>query len=687
MRTLDIEKLTRFFLAVTLIMPLVFVPSSFIFPFIVPKILFFRSMTFFGVGGYLLLLAADWKRYKPSKDPITAVVFLFLLSFGISSFIGVDWYRSLWDSHERMLGFFTLMHYGLFFLVLTRVVHTWKEWRFLLRMLLGAGILVMLLGVWQQYIDPQVLLNRGSNRVSATLGNAIYFSGFGFYLFATGILLALKEKMKSGWWWFSAVGSGLGFFGIFLGGTRGTFLGLLVAVSASLLVMLLTKQGSATLRRNAAIGLISLVIVCGLLVIFRDSALIRSIPTVNRLSDITSERISENTRIMAWQIAGIAWQEKPVFGWGPNNYYYAFNQYYNPIFLRYGLTETWFDNAHSALLNTLAVQGIVGAILYLGLFVVPMYMLYAAWKKEKIDFSFALVSFGFLLGHFVHNMVVFENPVSYMYFFFFLAFVVQQTKSTEDPVLQSNAQQVPSTTIAIVLCAVLLFVYVTNINPARANTAALRMVIAAQTNVADVLPWFDRATLIPTPHIDDIRMDFARNAPSAVQLYLQNNQQEDALTATDAAIIALEKNIALHPLDIRFHLTYAELLKIKGLLINDNSYLLQAEEVLNQALTLSPKRQQLMYNLAEIKQRLGKPEEAKELYERAINDYDEIAESWWRLALLYVEQQDREKAIQIIEEAKERGARFKKADNQIVEQYINPQPLNIRLEDGTTVTE
>ena len=45
--------------------PLVVIPASFIFPFIVPKILLFRSLTAVLIGAYALLLFINWEEYKP----------------------------------------------------------------------------------------------------------------------------------------------------------------------------------------------------------------------------------------------------------------------------------------------------------------------------------------------------------------------------------------------------------------------------------------------------------------------------------------------------------------------------------------------------------------------------------------------------------------------------------------------
>ena len=106
-------------LALTFFVPLVVLPSSFIFPFIVPKILLFRSLIGLLFGAYLLLCTMHWEKYRPRISALHVAVLGFFLSFALSTFFGVDWYRSFWDNHERMLGLFTLSHYVLFYFFLT----------------------------------------------------------------------------------------------------------------------------------------------------------------------------------------------------------------------------------------------------------------------------------------------------------------------------------------------------------------------------------------------------------------------------------------------------------------------------------------------------------------------------------------------------------------------------------------
>jgi len=115
------EIIIKYLVYLTFSVPIIVLPQSFIFPFIVPKILILRSLVLIMFGAYILLLSSNWQKYRPKLTPISIAVLLFLLSFIISTFAGVDPYHSFWDNHERMLGLFTIMHYIILYFVATAI--------------------------------------------------------------------------------------------------------------------------------------------------------------------------------------------------------------------------------------------------------------------------------------------------------------------------------------------------------------------------------------------------------------------------------------------------------------------------------------------------------------------------------------------------------------------------------------
>ncbi|MBP9732052.1 MAG: O-antigen ligase family protein [Candidatus Magasanikbacteria bacterium] len=663
-----IRRLLPYLISATFIMPLILL-NNYIFPFIVPKIVFFRSLVLIIAGCYSLLLISNFSKYRPRFSFLTTSILLFWLSFAISTFTGVDWYRSFWDNHERMLGLFTITHYTILYLVASSVLESDREWNTVFRSVLILGSLVMLIGVWQKFVNPQALLNSGSWRVSATLGNSIYYSGYGLFLMFLGVLQYFREQSKN--WKYTALGVGLlGFFGIFFGGTRGAILGMLAGfITLTFCYVVLERQKSKT-RTLVTYLAVAGVLLLSLLFAFRQTTFVSGIPGLGGLLNTSfSLNSTENTRPMAWKTAVDAWKEKPLFGWGPNNFYYAFNEHYNPQFLKFGWNETWFDNAHSVIFNTLTVQGIVGISTYLLIYVAACILIYVGVRRGLIRKQVGYISASFLVAHFVGLVTVFENPTSYLYFFVFLAFVAFSTRTVvlrkkkvdeekEDSVVvkknntTENRTNVSTGLVVMVGIMVFLLAYITNIAPARANKATITAIQKIYAGTTDA-SLYDDALEFSSPHIDDIRNDISRTALSALPQLVQQGKGEQALILFNETVEELKKNQLLHPLDVRTHFVLSQLYEFGYQATQNKEFLTQSETTLRQAVYLSPKRQQFLYALSQNLIQQGKLSEAEEILKRSIDDFENIGEGWVRLALVYAAQNKTVEAKEIAEKVLE----------------------------------
>lgn len=659
----------QFLVGLSFFMPLVVLPSSFIFPFIVPKILMLRSIVLIMLAAYALLLAINWQKYRPRLTLMNLAVFGFWLSFTISTFVGIDWYRSFWDNHERMLGLFTVSHYVLFYFIIIATIRTKEEWHTLTRWFIGAASIVMVIGFLQKFIDPEILLNRGSGRVASTLGNPIYVSGYGLFLLFFAALSYVQTRATDATWRYLCVGAGvLGFLGIFLGGTRGTFLGLLTAVAVLLLIFAI-----CTKERKYQLGIVGIVVVgivaLGSAFVFKQSPIVQAITPLKRLVSIDFANLENNTRVMAWGIALDAFTEKPVFGWGPNNFYYAFNQYYRPEFLRYGYGETWFDNAHNIVVNTLSTRGAFGIITYLSVFaIVGLLLIRARTRGSLNNIEFAIL-LAFFVGHFVHNIFVFENPTSYLYFFFALGYVTVRTQSGDDAIV--GEYQPLSTPLVVTTGAVLLLMlYIFNINPANANTATLRAIQAVYQGRG--LEAYQLASSIPGPHIDDVRNDFARTVSQVVPQLMEANRQDDAVELINLSISELEKNQVLHPMDIRVHLMISQLYQQRAAIRQNGADIMQAIQQLEAAREYSPRRQQLLFSLGSMYTMVGNTTTAEGLYLEARDLDPVVGEAYVQLVRYYTQIGDASSTQAIAREALSATptVRFRDSDRTFIENTL-----------------
>lgn len=658
----SIESVIKLLIYCTFFIPLVLAPNSFIFPFIVPKVLLLRSLIIAMLSGYILLLVINYQEYRPRLTSISLALAAFLLSFALSTFVGVDAYHSFWDNHERMLGLFTIVHYIIYYFICSAVFKTWSEWKRALQIFLVAGSLVMFVGVIQK-INPDFLLNQGSDRVASTLGNAIYVGGYGLFLFFVAMLLIVKEKVLS----LRLVNAGLALLallGLFFSGTRGSLLGLMAGLGVIVVGYSVLLKGNRKVRRSLLGIMGGVVVVLGVLFAFRHTDFVAHIPAVGRLLTTSLNGGTSDTRLIAWKIGVESWKERPLFGWGPNNFFYAFNKYYNPRSLEYGYSETWFDNAHNIIINTLTVQGLFGVLSYWAIFVVALLTMWQSSENREKKVHLVVWTSAFLVAHLVQNITVFENPTSYLYFVFWLALMNRLgsalffADSSEKPAIASPDRQIGSILIGATLTVGVVVVFIFNIQPARANKKTLLALQELSQNPVAGLTVAKDAIAFSSPHVDDIRGDIARTITDILGSNYKKMDKNTSGALLAIAYDALKQNVALHPADVRTYLLLAQLGQLGYAITNNAQYIVDAEKYMTTGLQYSPKRQQFLYTLANFEVQLGKNDRAVELLEQALDDNPKILETYWRFAYLYQIIGQNEKARQILALAHERGLSF-----------------------------
>lgn len=684
-----IVKAIKFLIYATFFVPLVVFPASFIFPFIVPKILIFRSLVTLMMACYVLLLAVNWNEFKPKFSVINIALAVFLLSFGISTFAGVDPYHSFWDNHERMLGFFTIFHYIAYYFICTSVFKDWTDWNKALKVFLSAGSLVMLIGILQHY-KSGLLLNQDIDRVSSTLGNSIYVGGYGMFLIFVSFLLFVKEKNKS-WKYLEVVAGLLALIGMFFSGTRGSILGVVAGIAVAVLGYIIVLRDFPKTRKillAIAVGGTAIIV---LLYSFRQTSFVQSIPAVNRTINTSFESVKNSPRWIAWEVALESWKEKPVFGWGPNNFFYAFNAHYEPKSLEFGYGETWFDNAHNIIMNTLAVQGAVGLVSYLFIFVAAISALVVARRKNNIELHVVVVGMSFLIAHLVQSITVFENPTSYLYFMFWLAMigslVMNQEISSSVGVKNNNKvnninpnKNLGSGSMVTVGLIAVLLLFIFEIQPARANMKTLDALKYLGAQPATGLELMKTALAFNSPHIDDIRSDLTRSAIQALSSENNGLGKDKSLEMLNISLEALQANVVLHPYDIRNYLTLSQLSQVGYALTKDLKFIEQYGSNLELALKYSPKRQQIIYNIANFYLEIGKTDDSVKALKQTIDDDPKISEGYWRLAYVYRLSGQMDKAKGVLDLAAKNGVIFSAAEGSTIAQILAPLPT-------TTITQ
>jgi O-antigen ligase len=595
--------------------------------------------------------------------------------------VGVDPYHSFWDNHERMLGLFTIFHYVAYYFICSSVFKNWTDWNKALKVFLFAGSLAMLVGIIQHF-KSGILLNQDTTRVASTLGNSIYVGGYGLFLIFVAFLIFIKETNKT-WKWLGLGAGALAVLGMFFSGTRGSILGLVAGMGVAILGYIIVLRDFPKTRKILAGVAVAGVAVISLLYVFRQTSFVQNIPAIGRTMNTSFEGVKNSPRWIAWEVAVESWKEKPVFGWGPNNFFYAFNAYYQSRSLEFGYGETWFDNAHNIIMNTLAVQGAFGLASYLFIFFAAIITLVLARRKNILELHTAVIGIAFLVAHLVQNVTVFENPTSYLYFMFWLAMAGSLSVKREEPVnagtknngkiLNLSPNKVVGTGAVVTTGLVLLLVlFIFEIQPARANMKTLEVLKLLSYQPATGLEAMKSALAFNSPHIDDIRGDITRTVAQILTNGGGKLTKDQAMEMLNIAIEALQANVILHPYDIRNYLVLSQLGQIGYALTNDPAFIGQYGENLELALKYSPKRQQIIYNLANFYLQIGKSDEAVKSLEQTIQDDPKISEGYWRLAYVHRLLGRLDKSIEALQLADKNGVVFKPEEQSVIAQILAP---------------
>ena len=157
---------------------------------------------------------------------------------------------------------------------------------------------------------------------------------------------------------------------------------------------------------------------------------------------------------MIWGMAYQGVKEKPILGWGQDNYSYVFAKYYDPAMYN---QEQWFDRTHDVFYDWLIAAGFLGLIAYLVLFLSAIYTL---WRKTDDNWSVTerAVLTGMLVAYFVHNIFVFDNLASYIFFFTILAFI--NTRGQGGRTLTHKPLVADDYVLIVDIVAVIVLVYV-----------------------------------------------------------------------------------------------------------------------------------------------------------------------------------------------------------------------------------
>jgi tetratricopeptide (TPR) repeat protein len=340
----------------------------------------------------------------------------------------------------------------------------------------------------------------------------------------------------------------------------------------------------------------------------------------NSLKRIVREEfnLSGDNRVAVWRSGIEGWKEKPLLGWGPENYDLVFARHFDSrIFLpEYG-ANLWYDRAHNIVADTLAMGGILGMLSYLGLFAGAFYVLWKKFLAGQLYFITAGVFTVLLFSYFFQNLTVFDMISSYMMFFMVLGFIGSLESEKEEEVSrQNNPSSLGLITIVSILCIFVASFFTFVIQPMRSSSYMIKAIRTPDLEARIYL--YEKALGISPLGRYQMRETLERETFILLdQERIESISMEKRKRILDFVSQELEKNIEESPLLFSSYLKLGRVYNIYAKVV-DQSKLDRASEVLEKAVEVSPTYQQAYWYLSQTRLFQGDLEEAIKLAEKAI---------------------------------------------------------------------
>ncbi|MBI4065737.1 O-antigen ligase family protein [Candidatus Kaiserbacteria bacterium] len=561
------------------------VADGYFFPFITGKAFYLRTLIEIAVSAWIVLALLD-REYRPRFSWIGAAIIGFVAWMFIADAFAINATKAFWSNFERMEGWVLLIHLlGLFFAssAILRVEKKWKAW-----FLASIGVSVILIGYALLQLNGSLAIHQGSTRIDATLGNSAYLAVY--LLFSTFIALWLALTEKYAWlkWSLIVIAVMEGIL-IFFTETRGTIIGLVLALTLAAVLTLITAGGRA--RRAAAIGLAFIILASAAFYAARDSAFVQNNHVLQRIASISIN--DGQTRFTIWKMAFKGVLERPLTGYGQEGFNYIFNKHYEPSLFK---QEQWFDRAHNAFIDWLTAGGIPAFLLYISLFGSAIFLL---WRNTQLSRPERIALTAVLVGYAIHNIFVFDNLYSYIYFFAILALIDSQVSRPIE-----KLENIPEltledgTTYALPIAAVALLalIWFVNISGIKTASGLIKSISPNPSGISENISAFEELSSRSSFAAQEIREQMVSFAGAIAGNQSVTNEQKQKMAIL--AITESQKQVAEYPLDARGHLQLSYAYRIAG-------YAADALKEIKIASQLSPKKEQFLIETGIIEWDIG----------------------------------------------------------------------------------
>ncbi len=586
-----------------------YISDGMLFPFITGKNFAFRIIVEICFALWIGL-AVMRKDFRPRLTLLVKAVTVFVVVVFLADLFSPNSYRAFFANYERMEGFMMIFHLYLYFLILVSVFRK-RDWTVFFHMTLIGSFAVSFIGLIQK-LGLSVSL-QGGFRVDSTIGNPTYLAAY--LLFHLWLLCLLTYRF----WdkvWLRFLYAGLFVFEfmiLYFTATRGAVLALLIVAVMFLVALTILwnkvfyKKEAKTysLARVLAIAfLASIIIVPLFLWSIRNTEFVSSTNVLRRLTNYSLQERTIQSRFHIWHMSFQGALERPIFGWGQENYYIVFQKFYEPELYS---SEPWFDRSHNIIFDWMIHTGFVGLLSFLSIFGILFWKIIEWIRREAKMRWEGLVLLALYLTYLLQNFFVFDNLNTYLLLFGFLAytnFAVDpseeiSSKLTQQQISATSRVRAQGTALSFLAFLVLIFVgYFIHLKPIWEGRALIRALGVNQGGSVDErIAAFREALSFHTFGDTEVREQLANAARNI--LTDDKYTPEEKKRLVEFAKEEFTKELSdTKSRDVKHMLFLASVLDRAANL--DPHYIIEAEGLIKDAIVISPRKQILYFELVQV---------------------------------------------------------------------------------------
>ena len=350
----------------------------------------------------------------------------------------------------------------------------------------------------------------------------------------------------------------------------------------------------------------------------KDTSFVRSNPTLARLTSLSLKERTITSRFTIWSMGWEGFKEHPLLGWGPDNYNIVFSKYFKPELWR---QEPWFDRSHNIVFDWLINAGILGVVGYFGMIGIAISVLWRNFLRQNLSVENTLLLSTLLIVYVFQNLFVFDQIATYIGLFAVFAYVnsfsADERKgaaASKDNGSGGQKNLKPNNSVSaapvFLLIPLALLAYSVNIRPLLVNLNLLDALTIQGQNIPLAFEKLTKALSYNTLGKEEVKeqlIKFSLSAGASPELSVDFRDK-----ILRRAIEEAQKGVVENPLDPRANLFLGTIYQKVGL--SD-----QAIAVFNKAIELSPKKQQIYFELADIYLQNGDYSKATEVLEKSFN--------------------------------------------------------------------